>query len=105
MHPYLTLHHPSLARRYYEDGVWRKDTFYSLLRLHAERSPDAIALRDGRHQLNWRQLIDWVDGVSADLEAQGISAGSRVSMWLGNRAEAVVLFLACGRNGIACNPS
>lgn len=105
MHPFLTLHHPSLARRYYEDGVWRKDTFYSLLRQHSERAPNAVALRDGRHQLTWRQLIDWVDGVSADLEGQGISAGSRVSMWLGNRAEAVVMFLACGRNGIACNPS
>lgn len=105
MRPFLTLHHPSLARRYYADGVWQKDTFYSLLRQHAGRAPDAIALRDGRHQLTWRQLIDWVDGVSADLEGQGISAGSRVSMWLGNRAEAIVMFLACARNGIACNPS
>ena len=26
-------------------------------------------------------------------------------MWLGNCAEAVVMFLACARNGIACNPS
>ncbi len=26
-------------------------------------------------------------------------------MWLGNRAESVVMFLACARNGIACNPS
>jgi acyl-CoA synthetase len=39
------------------------------------------------------------------LHAQGIFGGDRVSMWLGNRAEAVILFLACARNGIACNPS
>lgn len=105
MRPFLTLHHPALAQRYYADGVWQKDTFYSLMRDHAARAPDALALRDGRRQLTWRQLLDWVDGVAADLNRQGISAGNRVSMWLGNRAEAVVMFLACARNGIACNPS
>lgn len=105
MRPFLTLHHPSLAKRYYAEGVWRNDTFYSLLRDHAARAPDALALRDGRHQLTWRQLLAWVDGVSADLHRQDISAGTRVSMWLSNRAEALVMFLACARNGIACNPS
>ncbi|MBX9840808.1 MAG: acyl--CoA ligase [Xanthobacteraceae bacterium] len=105
MRPFLTLHHPAAAKRYYAEGTWRTDTFYSLLRDHAARMPDAPALRDGRRQLSWRQLQAWVDGVSADLHAQEITAGSRVSMWLGNRAEAVVMFLACTRNGIACNPS
>jgi acyl-CoA synthetase len=105
MRPFLTLHHPSLAKRYYADGVWQKDTFYSLLQRHAARAPEVPALRDGRRQLTWRQLQDWIDGVAGDLERQGITAGSRVSMWLGNRAEAVVMFLACARNGIACNPS
>lgn len=105
MRPFLTLHHPSLAKRYYGDGVWQKDTFYSQVQRHAGRAPDAPALRDGRRQLSWRQLQEWIDGVAADLERQGITAGSRVSMWLGNRAEAVVMFLACARNGVACNPS
>jgi acyl-CoA synthetase len=105
MQPYLTLHHPSLAARYYADEVWRKDTLYSLLQDHAVQAPEQIALRDGRRTLTWRQLRHWVDGVSADLQGKGISGGNRVSIWLGNRAEAVVMFLACARNGIACNPS
>lgn len=105
MRPYLTLHNPALAERYYAEGTWRKDTFYSLLSSHAVRAPNALALRDGRHSLTWRELLAWVDGVSADLHRQGVGRGDRVSMWLGNKAEAVVLFLACGRNGIACNPS
>ncbi len=105
MRPSLTLHHPALARRYYADGVWQDDTFYGLLRDHAGRRPDGIALRDGRQSLTWRELQAWVDGVSADLHRRGITAGDRVSMWLGNRAEALVMFLACARNGIACNPS
>lgn len=105
MRPFLTLHHPAAAQRYYAEGTWQKDTFYSLLRAHAARMPDALALRDGKQKLTWRQLQAWVDGVSADLHTRGITAGSRVSMWLGNRVEAVVMFLACTRNGIACNPS
>ncbi len=105
MRPSLTLHHPALAKRYYADGVWQNDTFYGLLRDHAAQRPEGVALRDGRQQLTWRQLQAWVDGVSADLHRRGITAGDRVSMWLGNRAEALVMFLACARNGIACNPS
>jgi len=105
MRPFLTLHHPALAKRYYAEGTWRDETFYGLLRANSARAPDAVALRDGRRQLSWRELQAWVDGVSADLHGQGIAGGSRVSMWLGNRAESVVMFLACGRNGIACNPS
>ena len=105
MSPFLTLHHPALARRHYADGTWQGETFYSLLRDQAARRPDALALRDGRRQLTWRELLVWVDGTSAGLERQGIYAGNRVSMWLGNRAEAVVTFLACARNGIGCNPS
>jgi acyl-CoA synthetase len=105
MRPFLTLHHPALAASYYAQGVWQKDTFYSLLRSHAAHSPEALALRDGRVRLTWRELLAWVDGVAGDLHAQGIFGGDRVSMWLGNRAEAVILFLACARNGIACNPS
>ncbi|HWV55421.1 class I adenylate-forming enzyme family protein [Pseudorhodoplanes sp.] len=105
MRPFLTLHHPAAASRYYSEGAWLKDTFYSLMCGHAEQRPDALALNDGRHRLTWRQLADWVDGVAADFHRQGIHSGDRVSLWLGNRAEAVVAFLACARNGVACNPS
>jgi acyl-CoA synthetase len=105
MRPFLTLHIPSLAEAYYAQGLWRKDTFYSLLRDHASRTPEALALRDGRLQLSWQELLAWVDGVAGDLYERGLAGGDRVSMWFGNRAQAVVLFLACARNGIACNPS
>ena len=30
--PFLTLHHPAQARRYYEQGVWQADTFYGCWR-------------------------------------------------------------------------
>ena len=105
MRPFLTLHHPAQARRYYEQGVWRADTFYGLVARHAANRPDAIALQDGRHRLTWKDMQGWVDGVAADLRAKGLAGGDRVSIWMSNRAEAIVMFLACAREGLACNPS
>src|SRR6185436_7100512 len=101
----LTLHDPQTARRYYEAGFWREDTLYTLLSDHARARPQAHALRDSRLRLTWSQLLDWVDAVAADLHQAGVRRGQRVSVWLPNRVEAVVVFLACSRNGYVCNPS
>lgn len=105
MRPFLTLHDPQTAQRYYEQGLWTKDTFYSLLRRHAEERPAAPALRDGRDTYDWRTLKARVDAMADDLSDRGIAAGDRVSIWMGNRAEVLITFLACSREGIACNPS
>ncbi len=101
----LTLHDPQIARRYYESGAWREDTLYSLLRHHAEARPGAYALRDSRRRLTWSQLADSVDALAAELHEAGLRHGQRVSVWLPNRAEAVVILLACSRNGYVGNPS
>jgi acyl-CoA synthetase len=105
MRPFLTLHHPARARRYYERGEWRDETLYALLARHADERPDAPALRDGRRRLTFGETKAWVDGVAADLCARGLTGGDRVSLWTSNRAESVVLLLACSREGFACNPS
>src|SRR5208283_1825796 len=65
--PFLTLHHPLQARCYYEQGLWRKDTFYGLVAKHAVERPETVALQDGRRRLTWSELRVWVDGVAADL--------------------------------------
>ena len=105
MRPFLTLHHPAQAKRYYAEGLWRSDTFYTLLARHAQERPDAIALQDGRRSLSWQELRRWVDGMAGALSDRGLSGGDRVSIWMSNRAEAIVTFLACAREGLACNPS
>ena len=102
---FLTLHHPAEARRFYERGVWRNETLYGLLANHATARPDAIALVDGSRRLTWRELQSWVDGVALDLRTYGLSEGDRVSIWMSNKVEAIVTFLACAREGFACNPS
>jgi len=101
----LTLHDPQIARGYYAKGWWREDTLYSLLKRHAHERPNAFALRDSRRRLTWAALLEWVDALAVDLHTAGLKQGSRVSVWLPNRVEAVVVFLACSRNGYVCNPS
>ena len=101
----LTLHDPQTAREYYAQGVWRGDTLYSLMRGHARMRPDAYAVRDSRRRITWAQLARWVDALASELYAVGLKRGQRVSAWLPNCVEAVVVFLACSRNGYVCNPS
>jgi len=101
----LTLHNPKTARRYYDAGWWRDDTMYMRLAQHARARPQAYALRDSRLRLSWTQLLQWVDALAADLHTAGLRRGQRVSVWLPNRVEAVVISLACSRNGYVCNPS
>ena len=105
MRPFLTLQHPAQAQRYYAQGLWRQDTFYGLLARHAADRPTAIALVDGRRRLSWAELLSWVDGVGAALCTRGLKGGDRVCLLLSNRVEAIVAFLACAREGLACNPS
>jgi len=105
MRPFLTLHDPATARGFYDKGLWTDDTFYSLLAHHAAKRPERMALRDGRSRLDWLTLKARVDAMADDLFERGITAGDRVSVWMGNRVETVIAFLACSREGIACNPS
>jgi len=101
----LTLHDPAAARRYYAEGLWRDDTLYTLLEKHAAERPGAFALRDAGNRLTWRELLARVDAVAVDLDAAGLKRGERVAVWLPNRVEAVIVFLACARQGYVCNPS
>ena len=105
MRPFLTLHSPAQTRAFYDAGLWTADTFYRLLEDHAASRPVSYALRDGHERVTWQELRQRVDALAADLHDVGLVAGDRVSLWLSNRIDAVVMFLACTRQGIACNPS
>ncbi|MFT6581691.1 MAG: class I adenylate-forming enzyme family protein [Alphaproteobacteria bacterium] len=105
MIPLLTLHDPARAQAYYAANLWRRETFYAYLAQHAAARPDAPALRDSARRLSWRELKHGVDAVADELHAAGIVKGQRVCLWMSNRVEAVVAFLAATRNGYICNPS
>lgn len=101
----LTRHDPEEARRFHNNGTWGKETHYRLLDQNTKSRPDAFAFRDGARRLTWSQLNDWVEAVASDLASQGLRSNDRVSLWASNRVESVVMYLACSRNGYACNPS
>jgi acyl-CoA synthetase len=101
----LSLLSPRDAQRYYEQGVWRSDTFYSLLSRHAVERPRDYALRDARVRLTWGELLTWVETLAERLHLDGVRRGQRVSVWLPPRVESVVTLLACARNGYVCSPS
>jgi acyl-CoA synthetase len=105
MRPFLTLHDPATSRLYYERGLWRDDTFYSLMAQNAEMAPTALAIRDGRTQYDWACLKARVDALADNFLDKGIGAGDRIAVWMSNRVEAIIAFLACSRIGAACNPS
>ena len=105
MRAFLTLHTPAQARRYYETGVWQDQTFYGLLERHAAEHGDEFALRDATRRLTWSEVKAWTDGLAADLRANGLVSGDRVSIWRGNAMDSVIVLLACSREGLACNPT
>jgi len=101
----LTLHNPQNARDYYLSGTWQQETFYTLARRHARERPSSCALRDAEYRLSWREVVEWVDSVAEALHRKGLKPGDRVAIWLPSIVHAVIIFLACSRNGYICCPS
>jgi len=76
MRPYLTLHHPAQARRYYAQGAWQDETLYALLARHAAARPDAPALQDGRRRLSFGEVLAGACGAGTGSRS-GCRTGSR----------------------------
>jgi acyl-CoA synthetase len=101
----LTLHTPKASAEYYRAGHWQKDSFFLLLKKWAEQKPEAWFVRDAKHRLNYAEALAWTESIAAQLERTGLRAGDRVAISMPNRVEAVLIFLACSRNGYLCIPS
>ena len=103
----LTLHDPQIARRYYADGYWRARHALQLCCGNTpRRGRTRMRCATAAGALTWqRARCSGSTRVAADLHAAGLKRGQRVSVWLPNRVEAVVVLLACSRNGYVCNPS
>nr|WP_255592658.1 class I adenylate-forming enzyme family protein [Bordetella sp. BOR01] len=99
------MHDPQTARENYLSGVWHQDTLYSLAQEHARIRPNACAVRDPYRRLTWREVLASVDTIAEHLYQGGLRRGDRVAIWLPNRIESVLIFLACSRNGYVCCPS
>ena len=105
MNTLLTLFNTDWFAKYTRAGFWRDDTFYDLVRAHAECAPDRVAVRSFAGDLSYGTLVELADAFASDLQAAGITQGQRVAVWLPSRAETTVALLACSRNGYVCCPS
>lgn len=90
---------------FYARGFWQSQTIYAFARTHAERAPEAYALRHAGGRLTYRELVDAADAFAADLTRRGLRPGDRLAVWLPSRAETAIALLACSRNGFVCCPS
>lgn len=101
----LTLFDTARRNEYYRAGFWRDETIYALVRRHAERAPDRVAVRTAHGGVSYRALIGQADALAGDLANKGVITGQRVAVWLPSRVEVVTALLACSRNGYVCCPS
>jgi acyl-CoA synthetase len=105
MNTLLTLFNTDRYDEYTQAGFWRDDTVYGLVRGHAERTPDRIAVRSASGDLTYGRLVELVDAFASELDASGLYQGQRVAVWLPSRPETIIALLACSRNGYICCPS
>jgi acyl-CoA synthetase (AMP-forming)/AMP-acid ligase II len=105
MNTILTRLSAELIEKYEGEGFWRGDTIYSLVRWHAEHTPQAFAVRDRFRRLTYRELVAAADALAADFARYDVRAGQRVGVWLPSRIESVVALLACSKSGAICCPS
>jgi acyl-CoA synthetase (AMP-forming)/AMP-acid ligase II len=105
MNTLLTLFDTDRLNEYTLGGFWRDETFYDLVRAHAESAPERVAVLSSGSGLTYGKLIKLADAFASDLEAAGLTQGQRVAIWLPSRPETIVAVLACSRNGYICCPS
>ena len=105
MNTLLTLFDTDRLEEYTRAGFWRDETFYDLVRAHAERTPERVAVFSSTEALTYGKLMEQVDAFACDLDSAGLAQGQRVAMWLPSRPATIVAVLACSRNGYICCPS
>ncbi|MEJ2120668.1 MAG: AMP-binding protein [Alphaproteobacteria bacterium] len=74
-------------------------TMYDLVRIQADRTPDALALVDDRSErsLTYQALIEEIDAIAAGFAARGVGKGTMVATCLPNLYEHCLAVLALQR--------
>lgn len=82
-------------------GLWREETFNTLLRSLVERDADALALVDGETTLTRGELLARSERLAAGFADMGLSAGDHVVLHLPNSSNFVLALFALSRLGVA----
>ena len=82
----------------------KADTIYELLRVHAERRPDAAAIvAPGRGALSYHALLGQVDALARTLHGRGVQHTDSVAIVLPNGPEMAATFVGVAASAI-CAP-
>lgn len=106
---------PTAQITHYEKlGAWTDSSIYSLFKMQANKSPDAMAVADPLNrtqlcfgqskQLNYRELDYACRSLAETLSNSGISSGDIVILQLPNIVELVTCYLALARLGAIASP-
>ena len=68
---------------------------------HATRAPDDVAVRDGRTQLRWAELLSQAQNVAGGLTSAGVTSGDSVAVALPDGASRVVAVVGVLMSGAA----
>ena len=96
----LETHHGRVVRCFTE----RPPSIDAMFRAACEARAQELAVLDGPRRLTYAVLDAAVEGAVRGLSGLGIGAGDRVALLLANRAEFLILVLACARMGAIVVP-
>jgi acyl-CoA synthetase (AMP-forming)/AMP-acid ligase II len=78
------------AERFHREGLWRTDTIPGLIRHHAERRPDKVAVVQGSRRITFAELAGAMESAARELAAAGIDRGDAVLVRQPDSAEFAV---------------
>jgi acyl-CoA synthetase (AMP-forming)/AMP-acid ligase II len=104
-HIYKTRISEDLRQKYYETGLWKDLTLFQIIRNIAERTPEKTAVREKYRSLTYEELLQSAISFAGTLAEIGLGAGDKLAVWLPNRLETIICFLACSLNRHVCCPS
>jgi len=82
----------------------RPSNYFGMISRAAARNPDGEALIFNEIRLTWRELERRSARFAKGLLSRGVKPKDRVTLFLGNRTEFVIAFLACAKIGVIIVP-
>jgi long-chain acyl-CoA synthetase len=79
-------------------------TLSALIRLHARRGPQRLALKQGERRVDYATLDAMMDRIAISLRRHGVKDGEVIAICAGTSMEYVAVFLGALRAGVAVAP-
>ena len=91
-------------QRFYAEGLWRRDTYFSTAAAQAAERGDKVFVFDSTTSYTYRELHDQALRLAVGLRRLGVERGDRVAVQIPNWAEFAVITLAISRAGAITVP-